>query len=738
MDGNTTIATLPLARLRVWPGNPRKTVPDLTDLTASVAKSGVLSPLLVRELPAPAGAVTHEVIAGQCRYLAATAAGLVEVPVLVRALDDATALELGLVENAQRNDPAPLEEAEALDALVRTHGRSVEDVAARLGRPVAWARRRLSLLGLGREARAWLASGKLPLAHALQLAAVDEATQLRVVERFRHVESLPSSKLFAQDVTTYLRTLASAPFDAAGCAGCSTRTDVQTDLFGATPENARCLGPTCWDAKVAGVWAEAQKAAKKRRLPVIAEPVEHDWRGLARLPDGRLLTATAPSEGARPAAVARDRHGRVLDLYEPPPAPSDGDAAEEDEAEVPDDREARAAAAQARRDAAAAARKVQVAAFVEALTRSPAALVAGLRVALLTAARDLDCGRDLRVVCEAWGGSAAFATDADIVADLRAADLPLVLVATLCAAWATDPDAEDATPVERTLRELVRGGVDAPEELAPVGQRKSVHGPFFDEDKGMGQGPWVGAKLPCSDCASIVLQPDERAQCPTCGAVHAGADVVPASWDTKPAATPATARLWIAEAAWDALTPDARDDLTEPFGGTTVNWQGTEGYVFADVPRDETLNALQGMAEALLVEMVESAERPATGAAVAAEPPQRVIIVSEEGDDWKGARKGLAAWNAEKTPGAGFTAGGRAAPLAMLHTPRVDSADVGKLLARYAKAGRLVLDLGVVDGDKVFDCDPSNRAVRQQWNAVHPKARVSVPEAPRAQKGGRK
>lgn len=706
MDGNaTTITTLPLARLRVWPGNPRRTIPDLTDLTASVAKSGVLSPLLVRELPAPAGAVTHEVVAGQCRYLAATAAGLVEVPVLVRDLDDATALELGLTENAQRNDPAPLEEAEALDALVRTHGRSVEDVAARLGRPVAWARRRLSLLGLGREARAWLASGKLPLAHALQLAAVDEATQARVVERFRHVEALPPSKLFGSDVTTYLRTLASAPFDAAGCGGCPTRTDVQTDLFGATPENARCLGPTCWEGKVADVWTAAQKAAKRRKLPVIAEPVTHDWRGLARMPDGRLLTATAPSEDARPAAVARDQHGRVLELYEPPPAPADG-AAEEDEAEVPDDREARAAAAQARRDAAAAARKAEVTAFVEALTRSPAALVAGLRVALLTAARDLDCTRDLRVVCEAWGGTTAFATDADIVADLRAADLPLVLAATLCAAWATDPDAEDATPVERTLRELVR----APAEAAPV------------------------APADCVDCGDVLLLPGEQAKCPTCGTLHVRA--------ADPAATPATARLWIPEAAWDALAQDARDDLTEPFGGTLVNWQGTEGFIYADVPRDETLAALQGMAEALLVGMVEGAERPAVVPAaappVAADPPQRVIIVSEDGADWMGARKGLPAWNAEKTPGAGANSGGRAAPLAMLHTPRVDSPDVGKLLARYAKAGRLVLDLGVVEGDKVFDCDPSNRAVREQWNAAHPKARVSVPEAPRAQKGGAK
>jgi hypothetical protein len=364
---------------------------------------------------------------------------------------------------------------------------------------------------------------------------------------------------------------------------------------------------------------------------------------------------------------------------------------------------------------AAAARKAEVAAFVEALTRSPAALVAGLRVALLTAARDLDCGRDLRVVCEArgWGG-VAFTTDAMIVEDIATADLPLVLVATLCAAWATDPDAEDATAVERTLRELVRAPVEAP----PVERTRPA----------------------CGDCdaAAKLLLPGETVTC-LCGRVH--------TRPAEPAVAPATTRLWIPEAAWDALTPDARDDLAEPFGGTVINWQGTEGYVYADVPRDETLTALQGMAEALLVEMREGAERPAAApqaeAPTATEPPQRVIIVSEEGDDWKGARKGLAAWNAEKTPGAGFTAGGRAAPLAMLHTPRVDSPDVGKLLARYAKAGRLVLDLGVVDGDKVFDCDPSNRAVREQWNAAHPSARVEIAQEKkpaakkaRAKKGG--
>lgn len=120
-------------------------------------------------------------------------------------------------------------------------------------------------------------------------------------------------------------------------------------------------------------------------------------------------------------------------------------------------------------------------------------------------------------------------------------------------------------------------------------------------------------------------------------------------------------------------------------------------------------------------------------------PAQRVVIVHDQGADSLGARKGLAAWSAEKTPGAGSRSGGDCRPLVMLHTPLADSPEVEKLLGRYAKAKRPVLDLGVVAGEDLAACLPSLAEIRERWNATHPLARVTVPEAPkapRAKKGG--
>lgn len=172
MDGGAiSFLSLPLARVRVWSGNPRRTVRDVEQLAASVAEKGVLEPVLARPVEGDPF-VDHEILAGQRRFLAAKAAGLVEIPALVRVIADDEALELGLVENAARADVDPLEEAEAIERMVREHGRSITVVAARLGRTVRWVERRRMLLNLTPESRAWGASKSAPLAHMEALAAL--------------------------------------------------------------------------------------------------------------------------------------------------------------------------------------------------------------------------------------------------------------------------------------------------------------------------------------------------------------------------------------------------------------------------------------------------------------------------------------------------------------------------------------------------------------------------------------
>lgn len=120
-----------------------------------------------------------------------------------------------------------------------------------------------------------------------------------------------------------------------------------------------------------------------------------------------------------------------------------------------------------------------------------------------------------------------------------------------------------------------------------------------------------------------------------------------------------------------------------------------------------------------------SAEPSSPSSPITAPLRQRAIILRDSGD-WSRARKGLAAWDAIKTPGAGSQSGGSCQPLVIIYTPAVNSPDVMTLLQRLAKEKRSFLDLGEVDRAVLFDHAPSNREIRKRWNAAHPDMQVDV------------
>jgi len=136
---------IPVEQIRPNPDQPRKAIGDLRELTDSVREKGVLEPLLVRFVPRED---CYYLISGERRYHAARAAGLREVPCIEKTADDAETLEIGLIENIQRKDLTPFEEADGLHRLATQFEYTHEDVARKIGRARSSVTETLSLLNI--------------------------------------------------------------------------------------------------------------------------------------------------------------------------------------------------------------------------------------------------------------------------------------------------------------------------------------------------------------------------------------------------------------------------------------------------------------------------------------------------------------------------------------------------------------------------------------------------------------
>jgi ParB family chromosome partitioning protein len=131
------------------PHQPRQVMGDLSELIASIAEKGIIEPLIVRQR-----GERFQIIAGERRYQAAVQAGLRELPVVLREVDDTEVIELALIENLQRKDLTPFEEAEALQGLAERCGYTHEDLARRLGKSRTSVTESLALTAMPDEVRA--------------------------------------------------------------------------------------------------------------------------------------------------------------------------------------------------------------------------------------------------------------------------------------------------------------------------------------------------------------------------------------------------------------------------------------------------------------------------------------------------------------------------------------------------------------------------------------------------------
>lgn len=190
-------STLPISEVKPNKGQPRKTFrpEELAELTDSIKQNGILQPLLVRKKGSG-----YEIVAGERRYQAAKAAGLSEVPVVIREISDDEVFKLALIENLQRSDLSPLEEAQGYRQLIKEKGLTQEELAKILSKSRSAITNTLRLLDLPEEVQGLVEEGKITAGHARAILAVPseegriQLAQKVVEERLsvRQTESLAS------------------------------------------------------------------------------------------------------------------------------------------------------------------------------------------------------------------------------------------------------------------------------------------------------------------------------------------------------------------------------------------------------------------------------------------------------------------------------------------------------------------------------------------------------------------
>lgn len=255
--------TIPIAHLVPAPYNARRTFGAIEELAASIRADGVLEPLVVRLQPGHED--TFEIICGARRAVAAKRAGLESVPCVVLDVGDAAAQRICAAENVQRETLSPMEEANAIAALVKSH--SPEEVAADLGKPLAFVVRRARLVeALTSRWRKLANDGLVPMAHLERIVALGPKEQDELAAywggdyKCKHPPTLDQLERMVGDFTHALRAAPWKLDDAelcpkwGACTECTRHTKAAPGLFHEGPAveevaAATCLEASCWDEK---------------------------------------------------------------------------------------------------------------------------------------------------------------------------------------------------------------------------------------------------------------------------------------------------------------------------------------------------------------------------------------------------------------------------------------------------------------------------------------------------------
>ncbi len=258
--------------------NPRRNFDKagLTELAGSIKEHGILQPILVRPVSGN-GKPLYEIVAGERRYRASKMLGLTEIPATVRELSDPEAQEVQIIENLQREDLHPLEEAEGYRKLLDSHGANPDDLAVKVGKSKAYIYQRLKLLALSGEARKCFLAGEITPAVALVLARIphkDLQNQAlsELLDQCGKGDTPSYREALEHIERNYMTRLKDAPFDAkdatlipkaGACADCPKRTGNEKILFPDIEKDDVCTDPLCFKAKKDAAWIRRADEARK-------------------------------------------------------------------------------------------------------------------------------------------------------------------------------------------------------------------------------------------------------------------------------------------------------------------------------------------------------------------------------------------------------------------------------------------------------------------------------------------
>ena len=233
--------------------NYRKAMDEaaIEDLTASVKAKGVLQPILVRPLNGKQKG-KYEIVAGHRRHRAAQAAGLKEMPAMVKDLSDEEALEVQVVENTQREDPNPMDEARGFKTLLDMGRHTPATLAARLDRSEAFVLGRVKLADLIEPVQDKIASGELPMGVARLFTRLrNEGDQKNLLKDVLNTngDGCVGISRARRMMNDYFFNLNDAPFDTAGCAECPCNSGNQELLFPEVGKKSECSDRSCFYLK---------------------------------------------------------------------------------------------------------------------------------------------------------------------------------------------------------------------------------------------------------------------------------------------------------------------------------------------------------------------------------------------------------------------------------------------------------------------------------------------------------